>query len=637
MLPAAFGTFGSLGPTMRWGNPTTFLPALPRDQGSLAPLSPSDLLGYMEVLKEMYMPPIHGGFTAADVDFDAEPEERGGRKRSRTLSGGSVDMPGLGLEMEGLGLAPVPIAEERAQRDEFDDFDDDDDQVDYHEEDEGGDDGHDDPFEREWAEKWLGGVVRRAQTWLEENDAEDADAETAKAVAETEAVLRDATAVLALMAGTSAAGSLTRHLLFPLAPELAPALRALAPWRRDDASLSPETTRFLAKLASSPASPLVSMRPLASGGGRSPDGRSLSRSPAASFSRSPTTGFRRPPSKPATLPVLLHDAPITDHISVGVQTWGSAILLGREMALRPAHFGLFQDVLPHGGGTRVLELGAGTGLLSILCRKLLDLRAASTALGTSGGSIPVKPRGVMGTVPEEQPAGQSAQASVLASAAADTGIVVATDFHPDVLSNLRVCVDLNAPPRLPDAPATAGIDIAKLDWTTFPAFMRRRARALAGYEANGDKEDDQEEEELARWLDTPFDLVIASDCVYDPTHAGMIRDVAGWVVRPPGPNDNGGVLVSPGVNRRYRLSPFIVCASRLTAAPSLTYAPDVHPRAREYRRGLPPALVLPASRGAPRRCGRSLNRGPAVRERTGRVAGRRARRRAGTPAWRAWE
>lgn len=493
---------------MRWGNPTTFLPSLPRDQGSLAPLQASDLIGYMEALKEMYMPPIHGGFTAADIDFETDTGDRKGRKRSRTLSGGSVDLPGLNLEMEGLGLSEtIPEAEEDEH--DWDEIEEEDDEV-----------GYEDPFEREWAEKWLNGVVRRAQTWLEANEYdEDADAESAEskaqaaAIAEMEAVLRDATAVLALMAGTSAAGGLTRHLLFPLAPELAPALRALRPLQESKLGLSPETTKFLAKLSSSPASPLTLSRQLATTSGRSPTGRSPGRSPNASqLGRSPSGRHR-----PAALPVLLHDAPITDHISVGVQTWGSAILLGREMSLRPAHFGLFVDT-PH-GGMRVLELGAGTGLLSILCRKLLDLRAANAALGAS--SVPIQPgKGApMGAAPEP--------------VQVDTGLVVATDFHPDVLSNLRVCVDLNATPRLPDAPAANGIEIAKLDWCTFPAFMRQRATGAKG-----------DEEELARWLDMPFDLVIASDCVYDPTHAGMIRDVAAWVVRPPGWHDAGGVLVS---------------------------------------------------------------------------------------------
>lgn len=199
---------------------------------------------------------------------------------------------------------------------------------------------------------------------------------------------------------------------------------------------------------------------------------------------------------------------MADHLGVGVQTWGSAILLGREMALRPAEFGLS----PQGFGVRVLELGAGTGLLSILCRKLLDLHHTTRR---GGGVSP--------------------------------DLVVATDFHPDVLSNLKVCVDLNFPPHaagdgsnisIPtDVSMDSGMHIAKLDWTTFPDSMASRYLSLS----------DGGEEEMDRFTDRPFDLVMASDCVYDPTHAAMIRQVAVWVVRPPtagGIGDIGGTLVS---------------------------------------------------------------------------------------------
>jgi predicted nicotinamide N-methyase len=441
----------------------------------------------MSMLKDMYMPPIHGGFTAGDVELDEpEPEAKAdeaamsSKRKSRTLSGGTVDLvpDELGLDMEGLKFEDV-IEEDDGE----------------YAEDDGEDEDYNDPFEREWAEKWLSGVVRRAQTWLE------AETEPAERVAEYEAVLREATAVLALMAGTSAAGSLTRHLLFPLAPELVPALRALKPFSQPNPSMSPQTATFLASLATSPVSPLVGTRAL-------PRKRGDSMSSIGS-SPSNTSHIRRK-DRLAALPVLLHDAPISDHLSVGVQTWGSAILLGREMSLRPRDFGLFQDILPHGEGTRVLELGAGTGLLSILCRKLLDLQSATAALAAP-------------TAPAPRP-----------------GIVVATDFHPDVIANLRVCVDLNATPRLPNTPAGPGIDIAKLDWTTFPAFMEKRARWLpAGM--------DVPDEELAPWVDTPFDLVLASDCVYDPTHAALLRQVAGWVLRPPSDGVPGGTmhLLSP--------------------------------------------------------------------------------------------
>lgn len=55
-------------------------------------------------------------------------------------------------------------------------------------------------------------------------------------------------------------------------------------------------------------------------------------------------------------------------------------------------------------------------------------------------------------------------------------------------------------------------------------------------------------------LDTPWDMIIAADCVYDTRHAEMIRDVVKWCLRLPELNDKdelvreGGVLVSGAVN-----------------------------------------------------------------------------------------
>lgn len=332
-----------------------------------------------------------------------------------------------------------------------------------------------------------------------------------------------------------AAGSLTRHLLFPVHPDLAPALRTVRKQMTSNPDLSPETQTFLASLSTSPVSPLMLRRLTLTSPTLAPT-RYRRTSTAHSYhsdqSLSPTLSTHGLPSTSRTqtkirrrpaIPVLLHDAPMGDHLSVGVQTWGSAILLGREMALRPDNFGLrLPDHLKgKKGGLRILELGAGTGLLSILCRKLLDIRSLShrylDATSTDSGST------------------QKSE-----------GLVVATDFLPSVLDNLKICVDLNFPPTL-DNPDTAlshrdndmesGIHIAKLDWTTFPGYMESKVN-------QGDYQG--EEEEMGRFLEEPFDLVLASDCVYDPTHAKMLRDVARWVLRIPEEGvigDQGGTFV----------------------------------------------------------------------------------------------
>jgi predicted nicotinamide N-methyase len=132
------------------------------------------------------------------------------------------------------------------------------------------------------------------------------------------------------------------------------------------------------------------------------------------------------------------------------------------------------------------------------------------------------------------------------------GMVVATDFHHDVLANLKVCVDLNFPPHIPSGngsssdaagartkEAETGVQIAKLDWTTFPQYMEARAQGEAAFL--------EDNAEIGRWVGEPFDLVLASDCVYDPTHAKLLREVAGWVLRLPNtadPDDIGGTFVS---------------------------------------------------------------------------------------------
>lgn len=191
------------------------------------------------------------------------------------------------------------------------------------------------------------------------------------------------------------------------------------------------------------------------------------------------------------------------------------------MAKHPDYFSLF-DKSRRKEGIRLLELGAGTGLLSILCRKLLDIKSSS-----------------------EQRGGE------------ENGLIVATDFLPEVLANLRTCVDLNFPSELTstDSGKGSGIHIAKLDWTTFPAYMQARSSRKAGLNGDGREHGQEdgtgngtgEEEETSRFMDEPFDLVLASDCVYDTTHARMLREVASWTLRLPGkhnPEDRGGVFVS---------------------------------------------------------------------------------------------
>ncbi|KIP02496.1 hypothetical protein PHLGIDRAFT_292214 [Phlebiopsis gigantea 11061_1 CR5-6] len=111
------------------------------------------------------------------------------------------------------------------------------------------------------------------------------------------------------------------------------------------------------------------------------------------------------PSPGGKVDVILNDAPLsnTDHTSVGLQSWGSAIVFAERMCAAPASFGLD----PSARGLRILELGAGTGLLSLAAAQLLP-----------------------------------------------AALVVATDYHPSVLANLEANAATNLRP----------VSVRALDW-----------------------------------------------------------------------------------------------------------------------------------------------------------------------------
>ncbi|KAF4973954.1 hypothetical protein FZEAL_9101 [Fusarium zealandicum] len=88
-----------------------------------------------------------------------------------------------------------------------------------------------------------------------------------------------------------------------------------------------------------------------------------------------------------------------DHEDVGLQSWGASVVFSELMCASPARFGLCQ--LPSTSPTRIIELGAGTGLVSIVLQKLLPL------LGIRESRV------------------------------------IATDYHPAVLENLLSNISIN--------------------------------------------------------------------------------------------------------------------------------------------------------------------------------------------------
>ncbi|KIL67143.1 hypothetical protein M378DRAFT_1025946, partial [Amanita muscaria Koide BX008] len=103
--------------------------------------------------------------------------------------------------------------------------------------------------------------------------------------------------------------------------------------------------------------------------------------------------------------VQLNDAPLSssDHTSVGLQSWGSSIIFAERLCSDPASFfSPTKTTVTETKPLRVLELGAGTGLLSITTSKIAQLHSTTMMIARA-----------------------------------------ATDFHPDVLTNLTSNIATN--------------------------------------------------------------------------------------------------------------------------------------------------------------------------------------------------
>lgn len=110
----------------------------------------------------------------------------------------------------------------------------------------------------------------------------------------------------------------------------------------------------------------------------------------------------------------------TDHTDVGLQSWGASIVVSDLMCASPERFDLTVEKL--GREPRIVELGAGTGLVGITMAKLLP------RLGVPGATV------------------------------------VATDYHPAVLENLHNNILANFTER-----DSIPVETCLLDWSS-PCF-----------------------------------------------------------------------------------------------------------------------------------------------------------------------
>ncbi|PVH97480.1 hypothetical protein DM02DRAFT_616506 [Periconia macrospinosa] len=134
-----------------------------------------------------------------------------------------------------------------------------------------------------------------------------------------------------------------------------------------------------------------------------------------------------------TVDVQLNDAPLsdTDHTDVGLQSWGASIVFSSLMCEDPLRFGLTS--LPP--SANIIELGAGTGLVSLTLAKLLPT-ISNSAFHIS-----------------------------------------ATDYHPTVLQNLQRNIATNFPTQSQTS-TVCPITTQLLDWSTPPPDLASTAHML---------------------------------------------------------------------------------------------------------------------------------------------------------------
>jgi predicted nicotinamide N-methyase len=146
-----------------------------------------------------------------------------------------------------------------------------------------------------------------------------------------------------------------------------------------------------------------------------------------------TRDFSFPTASGKKIEVTLNDAPLsgTDHTDVGLQSWGASIVLSSMMCAEPDRFSLSSSALKE--RPSIIELGAGTGLVSLALAKLLP------EVGVNEASIS------------------------------------ATDYHPAVLENCQLNVETNFPSESCESlPVSTEI----LDWSQPPPHLHASADLL---------------------------------------------------------------------------------------------------------------------------------------------------------------
>ncbi|KAJ3550875.1 hypothetical protein NM688_g4978 [Phlebia brevispora] len=230
--------------------------------------------------------------------------------------------------------------------------------------------------------------------------------------------------------------------------------------------------------------------------------------------------------------VQIVDLPLDnqDYSSVGAQTWGGACLLA-DMIVASRHEADFGLPLRPGRDQqdriRILELGAGTGLVSLAAGKLLEARGVHAE-------------------------------------------IVGTDFYAHVLENLRHNVEANFPRQPDGAKENSPVDFSVqfLDWAAFPSSPLRSGPANETEGAQGES-----------LFIRPFDVIYGADIIYELEHARWIKACVERLLRRPSSDiaDSSCVASDPAITPRFHL----VIPLRSTHMAEARTVEDVFPFASE--------------------------------------------------------
>ncbi|PWN24130.1 hypothetical protein BCV69DRAFT_280032 [Microstroma glucosiphilum] len=164
--------------------------------------------------------------------------------------------------------------------------------------------------------------------------------------------------------------------------------------------------------------------------------------------------------------------------AVGVQTWAASIVLSDLLVTRPGEIHSLLRESERSRPLRVAELGAGTGLVGIVCAQLLSSLCPPSA-------------------------------SISDGAGEEKNTVILTDYHPRVLENLRRNVDANRT----GLSSRVELGVNALDWSVYyqpsdgdsatPGLLSSPALLAAGQHPH-------------------YDLLLAADVVYAREHASWL-------------------------------------------------------------------------------------------------------------------